>query len=224
MKKLRSALLDSGRLHAGRRLTPNRPVRSRPKKEIVITGTRAQDVGGIQVPDTTKAKAVITKELIDRQQSGPDHPQRHQPGPERQLHQLGPLRQLGRQHPHPRLRRQPHQPDLRRRSAQRQRQLRDLLEPAARSGADRAGQRRPRRHRRQLADRVGRRRHHQLSYDHADQRRWACACRARSATGTTAACSACSTPANSTPWGTKAWISASHAENDKFKGPGEINK
>jgi iron complex outermembrane receptor protein len=27
-----------------------------------------------------------------------------------------------------------------------------------------------------------------------------------------------------TPWGTKAWISASHAKNDKFKGPGEINK
>ena len=27
-----------------------------------------------------------------------------------------------------------------------------------------------------------------------------------------------------TPWGTKAWIAASHAKNDKFKGPGEINK
>ena len=29
-----------------------------------------QNVGGIQVPDTTKAKAVITQELIDRQASG----------------------------------------------------------------------------------------------------------------------------------------------------------
>ena len=38
-------------------------------KEIVVTGTRAQDVGGIQAPDAPKAKAVITQELISR--SGP---------------------------------------------------------------------------------------------------------------------------------------------------------
>jgi iron complex outermembrane receptor protein len=40
------------------------------EEQIVITGARTKNVGGIQVPDTTKAKAVITKELIDRQQSG----------------------------------------------------------------------------------------------------------------------------------------------------------
>jgi iron complex outermembrane receptor protein len=37
---------------------------------IVITGSRTVQVGGIQVPDTTKAKAVVTKELIGRQASG----------------------------------------------------------------------------------------------------------------------------------------------------------
>src|SRR6476469_8554542 len=40
------------------------------EEQIVITGARAKNVNGIQVPDTTKAKAVITQELINRQQSG----------------------------------------------------------------------------------------------------------------------------------------------------------
>ena len=40
------------------------------EEQIVITGARTKNVGGIQIPDTTKAKAVITKELIDRQASG----------------------------------------------------------------------------------------------------------------------------------------------------------
>jgi iron complex outermembrane receptor protein len=40
------------------------------EEQIVITGARTKNVGGVQVPDTTKAKAVITKELIDRQPSG----------------------------------------------------------------------------------------------------------------------------------------------------------
>jgi iron complex outermembrane receptor protein len=40
------------------------------EEQIVITGARTRNVGGIQAPDTTKAKATITKELIDRQQSG----------------------------------------------------------------------------------------------------------------------------------------------------------
>jgi iron complex outermembrane receptor protein len=40
------------------------------EEQIVITGTTTRNVGGIQAPDTTKAKATITKELIDRQQSG----------------------------------------------------------------------------------------------------------------------------------------------------------
>ena len=39
------------------------------KETIVVTGTRTQDVGGIQTPDAPKAKAVITQEMISR--SGP---------------------------------------------------------------------------------------------------------------------------------------------------------
>ena len=42
------------------------------KKEeaIVITGTRAQQVGGVVAPDTSKAKAVLTQEYIARQNPG----------------------------------------------------------------------------------------------------------------------------------------------------------
>lgn len=40
------------------------------EEQIVITGARTKQVGGVQVPDTTKAKAVITQELIARQQPG----------------------------------------------------------------------------------------------------------------------------------------------------------
>ena len=39
------------------------------QETIVVTGTRTQDVGGIQSPDAPKAKAVITQEMIER--SGP---------------------------------------------------------------------------------------------------------------------------------------------------------
>ena len=39
-------------------------------EEVTITGARTRNVGGIQAPDTTKAKATITKELIQRQQPG----------------------------------------------------------------------------------------------------------------------------------------------------------
>lgn len=40
------------------------------KDAIVITGARSRNVNGLQVPDTTKAKAVISQELIARQQPG----------------------------------------------------------------------------------------------------------------------------------------------------------
>jgi iron complex outermembrane recepter protein len=39
-------------------------------EEITITGAKTRNVGGIQAPDTTKAKATITKELIEHQQPG----------------------------------------------------------------------------------------------------------------------------------------------------------
>jgi iron complex outermembrane receptor protein len=38
--------------------------------EIVVTGTRTTDVGGVQTPDTTKAKAVLTDEFIQHQTPG----------------------------------------------------------------------------------------------------------------------------------------------------------
>lgn len=40
------------------------------EEQIVITGTKTKQVNGYQVPDTTKAKAVISQELIARQQPG----------------------------------------------------------------------------------------------------------------------------------------------------------
>lgn len=39
-------------------------------KTIVVTGTRNPDVGGVQVPDTSKPRAVLTQEMIARQNPG----------------------------------------------------------------------------------------------------------------------------------------------------------
>ena len=40
------------------------------EEKIVVTGTRTQEVGGVQAPDTSKAKAVLTQEYIARQNPG----------------------------------------------------------------------------------------------------------------------------------------------------------
>ena len=40
------------------------------EQAIVITGSRTQDVGGVQAPDTPKARAVLTQEMIARQNPG----------------------------------------------------------------------------------------------------------------------------------------------------------
>jgi iron complex outermembrane receptor protein len=40
------------------------------EETIVVTGTRNQEVGGITAPDTTKAKAALTSEVIQRQNPG----------------------------------------------------------------------------------------------------------------------------------------------------------
>src|SRR5688572_8612518 len=37
---------------------------------IVVTGSRQAEVAGVQVPDTSKAKAVLTDEFIQRQTPG----------------------------------------------------------------------------------------------------------------------------------------------------------
>ncbi|MFL6842717.1 MAG: TonB-dependent receptor plug domain-containing protein, partial [Sphingomicrobium sp.] len=39
-------------------------------KAIIITGSRARDVGGVQTPDTPKAKVVLTQEIISRSNPG----------------------------------------------------------------------------------------------------------------------------------------------------------
>ncbi len=40
------------------------------EQAIIVTGTRTQDVGGVQSPDTPKAKAVLTQEMIARSNPG----------------------------------------------------------------------------------------------------------------------------------------------------------
>ena len=40
------------------------------KDTIVVTGTRVREVGGVQAPDTPKAKVVLTQEIIARQNPG----------------------------------------------------------------------------------------------------------------------------------------------------------
>lgn len=40
------------------------------EETIVVTGTRTQEVGGVQAPDTSKAKAALTQEVIARQNPG----------------------------------------------------------------------------------------------------------------------------------------------------------
>ena len=40
------------------------------QEAIIVTGTRTQEVGGVQAPDTPKAKAVLTQEMIARQNPG----------------------------------------------------------------------------------------------------------------------------------------------------------
>src|SRR5438105_2717721 len=40
------------------------------KQAIIVTGTRARDVGGVLTPDTPKAKVVLTQQAISRQSPG----------------------------------------------------------------------------------------------------------------------------------------------------------
>jgi len=40
------------------------------EQAIIVTGSRTQDVGGVQAPDTPKAKAVLTQEIISRSNPG----------------------------------------------------------------------------------------------------------------------------------------------------------
>jgi len=40
------------------------------QETIVVTGSRTKDVGGVETPDTPKARVVLTQEMISRQTSG----------------------------------------------------------------------------------------------------------------------------------------------------------
>ena len=40
------------------------------EEAIIVTGTRTQEVGGVQTPDSAKPKAVLTQEMISRQNPG----------------------------------------------------------------------------------------------------------------------------------------------------------
>ena len=40
------------------------------EETIVVTGSRTRDVGGVETPDTPKAKVVLTQEMISRATSG----------------------------------------------------------------------------------------------------------------------------------------------------------
>ena len=132
------------------------------EEEIIVTGTRAQDVGGVTAPDTSKAKAVLTQEFLARQNPGQTVLDSINVIPGVSFQNNDAYGSSGGRSD-PRLRLLAHQPDLRRHPAQRFRQLPDLLQPADRPRADRAGQRQPRNDRRRLADRLGRRRNGQSS-------------------------------------------------------------
>ena len=211
-EKICSSSLLVGRVHAGSRFCPvDRYGRSR-RESIVVTGSRAKDVGGVQTPDTPKAKVVLTQEIISRSEPRPDDPRHHQPGPGRQLPEQRRLWLVGRHAHHPRLRLDPHQPHLRRHPAQRQRQLRDLLQPAGRPRADRAGQRQSGLDRRRLADRLGRRRHGQLPDHDSDQDHGLPRRRLGRRLGLIAAFFGVFNTGEFGPWGTRAFVSGLAAE------------
>ena len=82
--------------HACRRpLSPNPPVRSSSKsRRSSLPAAVTKDVGGIQTPDATKSKAVVTQEMISRSGPGPDGARHDQHRSGRQLPEQRRLRQL----------------------------------------------------------------------------------------------------------------------------------
>ncbi len=143
------------------------------EETIVITGSRV--AGGRRSHRARHDQGQGGADLgSDRPpESGPDDPRHDQPHPGRQLPEQRRLRLVGRHAQHPRLLGRPHLADRRRHPAQRFGQLRDLLEPADRSGDHRRGQRQPRHHRRRQPDRLGGRRHRQLPHASSRARSWA---------------------------------------------------
>ena len=146
---------------------------------VVVTGTRSSDVAGVADSRHLQDARSADLRVHPAPDAGPVDQRDDQQPAGRQLHQQRSVR-LGRRHPlHPRLRQQPHLRDVRRHPAERHRQLRALLEPAARPRDHRAGQRQPRLDRRRQPDRLGDRLDRQLPHPPARSRRSASACRAR---------------------------------------------
>ena len=183
------------------------------KETIVVTGTRTRTSAASRRPDTPKAKAVLTQEMISpperRARRSSTRSTSSRASASRTTTPMA--RRAARSTSAASIRR-PHQPDLRRHPAQRQRQLRHLLEPAARPGADRAGQRQPRLDRRRLADRLGCRRHRQLSHDDSDARTSAARVIASFGEFDFRRFFGMVDTGEFGPWGTRAFISASKAD------------
>ena len=131
---------------------------------IVVTGTRNANVGGVVVPDTTKTRAELNSEFIQRQTPGQSINEVINQLPGVSFTNNDPFGSAGGTLYHPRLRQQPHLGDVRRHSAERHRQLRALLEPVSRSGGHRSRRRQPGLDRRRQPDRLGDRQHDQLPH------------------------------------------------------------
>ncbi len=194
---------------------------------VVVTGVRGPFTtdGAIVAETVAKTRSTITQEFIADPEPGPDDPADPEPGSRRELHQHRPLRQLGRQHPHPRLRRQPHLADVRRHPAERHRQLRHLHQPAARPRADRAAPDvnlgttdvdSP------TASATGGTINYTTAPPASEVRRPRSS--PRSASSTTAASSALSTPASSARGARRPALAGSYTEVRQVQGPGRARE
>ncbi len=195
------------------------------KEAIVVTGSRTKDVGGIQTPDAAKAKAVVTQEMISR--SGPGQTVLDTinivPGVSFQNNDA--YGNSGGTLDDARLRFDPRQLHARRHPAERQRQLQHLFELLDRSGTDRAGQRQPRLDRRQLADRVGRRRHDQPAHARPVGRTRAACINASLGEFDYRRLFAMVDTGTFTKWGTRAFIAGSTSKYDNpFNNYGKLDR
>ena len=182
---------------------------------VVVTGTRRSDVAGVAGARHLQDARSAELRVHPAPDAGPVDQRDDQQAAGRQLHQQRSVR-LGRRHArHPRLRQQPHLRDVRRHPAERHRQLRPLLEPAARSGDHRAGQRQPGLDRRRQPDRLGDRLDRQLPHPPALRGLRRPPAGLRTAISTAAISSASSASIDTgafTPWGTRAFGSGQHGD------------
>ena len=137
--------------------------------DIVVTGRADKSIGGVEIPDSTKAKGVLTQEFIARQTPGNTILDTINSLPGVSFQNNDPFGSGGGTLTIRGFDSIAHLADLRRHSAERYRQLCALFEPAARSGADRPGQCQLRLDRRRQPDRRGFGFDRQLSHHRADR-------------------------------------------------------